>query len=132
MKVKLKVNDSTIITFFQESAVVLTLRKPKSSKKVEWTQDTVDNEHMGRKKSKCTLHYYHSLHFYNEIVSSFLQAVASTGSLINSGRVLQNPRTTSATIVKDTSSSRMPKPATLRRNRVFDGNHPSRFGITFL
>lgn len=57
--------------FFQESAVVLTLRKPKSSKKVEWTQDTVDNEHMGRKKSKCTSHYYHSLHVYNKIVSCF-------------------------------------------------------------
>ncbi|XP_012272979.1 type 1 phosphatases regulator YPI1 [Orussus abietinus] len=33
--------------------VHLRLRKPRSSKKVQWTQGTVDNEHMNKKKSKC-------------------------------------------------------------------------------
>jgi len=33
--------------------VRLRLRKPKSSKKVQWTQGTVDNEHLNKKKSKC-------------------------------------------------------------------------------
>jgi hypothetical protein len=42
-----------MIFFFQESTVVLTLKKPQTSKKVGWSQDTVDNEHLGRKKSKC-------------------------------------------------------------------------------
>ncbi|XP_046469200.1 succinate--hydroxymethylglutarate CoA-transferase isoform X1 [Neodiprion pinetum] len=35
----------------------LCLRKPKSSKKVQWTQGTVDNEHMNKKKSKCCCIY---------------------------------------------------------------------------
>ena len=33
--------------------MVLTLKKPQPSKKVGFSQDTVDNEHLGRKKSKC-------------------------------------------------------------------------------
>lgn len=33
--------------------VRLRLRKPKSNKKVQWTQGTVDNEHLNKKKSKC-------------------------------------------------------------------------------
>ena len=33
--------------------VKLKLRKPKSDKKVKWTEETVDNENMGKKKSKC-------------------------------------------------------------------------------
>lgn len=37
--------------------VRLCLRKPKSSKKVQWTQGTVDNEHMNKKKSKCCCIY---------------------------------------------------------------------------
>ncbi|XP_076237855.1 E3 ubiquitin-protein ligase PPP1R11-like [Calliopsis andreniformis] len=37
--------------------VRLRLRKPKSSKKVQWTQGTVDNEHMNKKKSKCCCIY---------------------------------------------------------------------------
>ncbi|XP_046642308.1 E3 ubiquitin-protein ligase PPP1R11-like [Daphnia pulicaria] len=41
----------------EESTVVLTLKKPQTSKKVGWSQDTVDNEHLGRKKSKCCCVY---------------------------------------------------------------------------
>lgn len=31
----------------------LRLRKPKNDKKVQWTTETVDNEHLNKKKSKC-------------------------------------------------------------------------------
>lgn len=34
----------------------LKLRKPKSDKKVKWDADTVDNEHMNKRKSKCMYH----------------------------------------------------------------------------
>lgn len=37
----------------EPSAVRLKLRKPKSDKKVKWDADTVDNEHMNKRKSKC-------------------------------------------------------------------------------
>ncbi|XP_053996738.1 E3 ubiquitin-protein ligase PPP1R11-like isoform X6 [Hylaeus anthracinus] len=37
--------------------VRLRLRKPKPNKKVQWTQGTVDNEHMNKKKSKCCCIY---------------------------------------------------------------------------
>ncbi|XP_068975624.1 E3 ubiquitin-protein ligase PPP1R11 [Bombus flavifrons] len=37
--------------------VRLCLRKPRSNKKVQWTQGTVDNEHMNKKKSKCCCIY---------------------------------------------------------------------------
>jgi len=41
-----------------ESATVrLVLKKPKHSKKVNWTNETVDNEHMGKRKSKCCCIY---------------------------------------------------------------------------
>jgi len=32
---------------------VLKLRQPKNDKKVKWTNETVDNEHLNKKKSKC-------------------------------------------------------------------------------
>ncbi|XP_011504252.1 PREDICTED: protein phosphatase 1 regulatory subunit 11 [Ceratosolen solmsi marchali] len=35
----------------------LRLRKPKSDKKVQWTQGTIDNEQMNKKKSKCCCIY---------------------------------------------------------------------------
>ncbi|XP_041368063.1 E3 ubiquitin-protein ligase PPP1R11-like [Gigantopelta aegis] len=35
----------------------LTLTKPKNNKKVKWTTETVDNEHMDKKKSKCCCIY---------------------------------------------------------------------------
>lgn len=41
----------------QQQTVVLKLKKPKSEKKVEWTSETVDNENLGRKKSKCCCVY---------------------------------------------------------------------------
>jgi len=39
------------------SSVRLVLKKPKPSKKVNWTTETVDNEHMGKRKSKCCCIY---------------------------------------------------------------------------
>ncbi|XP_068903575.1 uncharacterized protein [Tenebrio molitor] len=35
----------------------LRLKKPKNDKKVKWTTETVDNEHMNKKKSKCCCIY---------------------------------------------------------------------------
>uniref|UniRef100_A0A1B6IJB9 E3 ubiquitin-protein ligase PPP1R11 n=1 Tax=Homalodisca liturata TaxID=320908 RepID=A0A1B6IJB9_9HEMI len=35
----------------------LKLKKPKSKKQVKWGEDTVDNEHMNKKKSKCCCVY---------------------------------------------------------------------------
>ncbi|XP_052091370.1 E3 ubiquitin-protein ligase PPP1R11-like [Mytilus californianus] len=35
----------------------LKLRKPKNDKKVKWTTETVDNEHLNKKKSKCCCVY---------------------------------------------------------------------------
>ncbi|XP_045200279.2 E3 ubiquitin-protein ligase PPP1R11-like [Mercenaria mercenaria] len=35
----------------------LKLRKPKNDKKVKWTNETVDNEHLNKKKSKCCCIY---------------------------------------------------------------------------
>nr|XP_034184464.1 E3 ubiquitin-protein ligase PPP1R11 isoform X1 [Osmia lignaria] len=43
--------------------VRLRLRKPRSNKKVQWTQGTVDNEHMNKKKSKCCCIYEKSRTF---------------------------------------------------------------------
>jgi len=39
------------------AAVRLVLRKPKKTKKVGWTEGTVDNEHMNKRKSKCCCIY---------------------------------------------------------------------------
>lgn len=43
----------------EHTGVVLKLRKPKSAnrRKVVWREDTVDNEHMNKKKSKCCCIY---------------------------------------------------------------------------
>ncbi|XP_022089072.1 protein phosphatase 1 regulatory subunit 11-like [Acanthaster planci] len=38
-------------------SVTLKLRKPKSHKKVNWKNGVIDNEHMGKKKSKCCCIY---------------------------------------------------------------------------
>ncbi|XP_054284953.1 E3 ubiquitin-protein ligase PPP1R11 [Macrosteles quadrilineatus] len=35
----------------------LRLKKPKSKKQVKWGEDTVDNEHLNKKKSKCCCIY---------------------------------------------------------------------------
>jgi len=40
-----------------EPTVVLRLRKPRTSREVHWAQDTVDNEGLGKKKSKCCCIY---------------------------------------------------------------------------
>ncbi|XP_039624637.1 E3 ubiquitin-protein ligase PPP1R11 [Polypterus senegalus] len=34
-------------------SLTIKLRKRKTDKKVEWSSDTVDNEHLGRRSSKC-------------------------------------------------------------------------------
>uniref|UniRef100_A0A8C5K341 E3 ubiquitin-protein ligase PPP1R11 n=1 Tax=Jaculus jaculus TaxID=51337 RepID=A0A8C5K341_JACJA len=39
----------------ENQSLTIKLQKRKSEKKVEWTSDTVDNEHMGRRLSKCCL-----------------------------------------------------------------------------
>lgn len=41
----------------QPPVLRLRLQKPRSSKKVQWTNGTVDNEHMNKKKSKCCCVY---------------------------------------------------------------------------
>ncbi|XP_055550097.1 E3 ubiquitin-protein ligase PPP1R11 [Wyeomyia smithii] len=41
----------------------LRLQKPRSSRKVQWTNGTVDNEHLNRKKSKCCCIYKKPLQF---------------------------------------------------------------------
>ncbi|XP_059619357.1 E3 ubiquitin-protein ligase PPP1R11-like [Phlebotomus argentipes] len=48
-----------------EEAPVLRLRlhKPKSDKKVSWGSETVDNEDMGKKKSKCCCVYHKPMTF---------------------------------------------------------------------
>lgn len=44
--------------FFQEQPTLrLRCHKPKTHKKVQWTETTVDNEHMDKKKSKCCCVY---------------------------------------------------------------------------
>jgi len=41
----------------------LKLKKPPPSRRVQWTEDTVDNEHMNKKKSKCCCVYKKPLKF---------------------------------------------------------------------
>ncbi|KAK2159071.1 hypothetical protein LSH36_159g06030 [Paralvinella palmiformis] len=55
-------NETTVTETIQEQPVrspriVLKLHKPKSEKQVKWKQDTVDNENMNKKKSKCCCIY---------------------------------------------------------------------------
>ncbi|KAL2080365.1 hypothetical protein ACEWY4_024158 [Coilia grayii] len=38
-------------------SLTIKLRKRKTEKKVEWSSDTVDNEHLGRRSSKCCCVY---------------------------------------------------------------------------
>lgn len=42
-----------LLTLQENRSLTIKLRKRKPEKKVEWTSDTVDNEHMGRRSSKC-------------------------------------------------------------------------------
>ncbi|XP_063287692.1 E3 ubiquitin-protein ligase PPP1R11 [Pelobates fuscus] len=41
----------------EHRSLTLKLRKRKPDKKVEWSCDTVDNEHLGRRSSKCCCIY---------------------------------------------------------------------------
>lgn len=45
-----------LTTYLQDHEIPtlkLRLTKPKNDKKVKWTNETVDNEHLNKKKSKC-------------------------------------------------------------------------------
>lgn len=41
----------------QMPTLKLRLKKPKTDKRVKWTNETVDNEHLGKKSSKCCCIY---------------------------------------------------------------------------
>uniref|UniRef100_A0A6I8PKY1 E3 ubiquitin-protein ligase PPP1R11 n=1 Tax=Ornithorhynchus anatinus TaxID=9258 RepID=A0A6I8PKY1_ORNAN len=43
----------TVTTEPENRSLTIKLRKRKPDKKVEWSSDTVDNEHLGRRSSKC-------------------------------------------------------------------------------
>jgi len=46
------------------SAVLkLKLKKPRPTRRVQWAEDTVDNEHMNKKKSKCCCIYKKPMNF---------------------------------------------------------------------
>ncbi|XP_077017299.1 E3 ubiquitin-protein ligase PPP1R11 isoform X1 [Tamandua tetradactyla] len=47
----------TVTTEPENRSLTIKLRKRKPEKKVEWSSDTVDNEHMGRRSSKCCCIY---------------------------------------------------------------------------
>ncbi|XP_006893630.1 PREDICTED: uncharacterized protein LOC102866503 [Elephantulus edwardii] len=47
----------TVSTELENWSLTIKLRKWKPEKKVEWTSDTVDNEHIGRRSSKCCCIY---------------------------------------------------------------------------
>ncbi|XP_074654690.1 E3 ubiquitin-protein ligase PPP1R11-like [Tubulanus polymorphus] len=49
--------DSSSDQDLRSPSVVLKLRKPKNDRKVSWTDDTIDNEMLGKKKSKCCCIY---------------------------------------------------------------------------
>ncbi|KAL3870805.1 hypothetical protein ACJMK2_038845 [Sinanodonta woodiana] len=49
----------------QSPTLRLKLRKPKDNKKVKWTTDTVDNENLNKKKSKCCC-IYEKPHLFGE------------------------------------------------------------------
>lgn len=38
--------------------MTIKLRKRKTEKRVEWSSDTIDNEHLGRRSSKCRSQLY--------------------------------------------------------------------------
>jgi len=40
-----------------ENTLKLNLKKEEKKKKLKWTEDTVDNEGLGKKKSKCCCQY---------------------------------------------------------------------------
>ncbi|KAJ1134884.1 hypothetical protein NDU88_001330 [Pleurodeles waltl] len=52
------VTETTCSTSEPENrSLTIKLRKRKTDKKVEWSSDTVDNEHLGRRSSKCCCIY---------------------------------------------------------------------------
>ena len=52
-----------------QQRLVLKLKKPKSDKKVQWDENAVDNEFMGKKTSKCFC-IYSKPHIFGESSSS--------------------------------------------------------------
>ncbi|XP_069775447.1 E3 ubiquitin-protein ligase PPP1R11 [Narcine bancroftii] len=49
--------DGTQPADMENRSLTIRLRKRKTHKKVEWSSDTVDNEHLGRRSSKCCCIY---------------------------------------------------------------------------
>ena len=47
----------TIVVLLLQEVLVLRLCKPKTDKKVQWDENVVDNEFLGRKSSKCCCIY---------------------------------------------------------------------------
>ncbi|XP_040607430.1 E3 ubiquitin-protein ligase PPP1R11-like [Mesocricetus auratus] len=43
----------TVTSEPENQSLTIKLQERKPEKKIEWTTDTVDNEHMGRRSSKC-------------------------------------------------------------------------------
>lgn len=65
----MSMNESCIPYYTQGEHLVLHLHKPKTDKKVQWQEGTVDNEFMDKKKSKCEslaciVSLYHSSFYY--------------------------------------------------------------------
>ncbi|XP_064396324.1 E3 ubiquitin-protein ligase PPP1R11-like [Halichondria panicea] len=52
-----EVETSQVVTQVGEESMVLRLHKPKTDRKVKWEEGVVDNELMGKKKSKCCCIY---------------------------------------------------------------------------
>lgn len=50
---QIPVNSPHPVGLQEGRSLTIKLRKRKTEKKVEWSSDTVDNEHLGRRSSKC-------------------------------------------------------------------------------
>ncbi|XP_065917308.1 E3 ubiquitin-protein ligase PPP1R11-like [Dysidea avara] len=53
-----------------EQTLLVTLHKPKTDKVVHWDEEVVDNEHMGKKASKCCCIYHKPQNFGDSSSSS--------------------------------------------------------------
>uniref|UniRef100_A0A3Q1ENW7 E3 ubiquitin-protein ligase PPP1R11 n=1 Tax=Acanthochromis polyacanthus TaxID=80966 RepID=A0A3Q1ENW7_9TELE len=51
------ITETTSYVLQEGRSLTIKLRKRKTEKKVEWSSDTVDNEHLGRRSSKCCCIY---------------------------------------------------------------------------
>ena len=72
----------TLLYLIQEKnpEVKLKLKKPKNDKKLKWTQDTIDNEHMNKKKSKCNFPRFNNIRLtvvYRTVLTKLIDSVHS-------------------------------------------------------